>query len=970
MMDDLIPIENAWVCRRDQPDQIGFVTAVSKLNGQSAIEVDFGPRGKSRLSIGEWGCGLRPGFTVQDVPLSGVRQTLGIGTVVAIREIATRHQALVQLHGSGATIWLPFERLRRIMDPALRYRRAEPAEEDAAERVALNVLGHAIKNWNEATGALDRLDVDPLPHQIALVHRIINSGQTNWLIGDDVGLGKTIEVGLLLAGLERRQNIRRILLVVPSGLTRQWKDEMLLKFDRRFLIYGVDFRISDYREWGLFERVIVSLDLAKPRDADDDGADTETSFGMILAAGNWDIVVFDEAHRLSRDGRGRSTLRFKLAQALRQKTDAMVLLSGTPHQGDTGKFRNLLTLVRPDLRAAIDQIEFNSDVVREIVLRNRKIDAVDLHGNFLFKGLIVRRIEVSHDPDFAVLEGELKTYLRRGYQAGDSLGGLEGRAVGFVMTIYRKLASSSVAALHMALKNRLQRIDQTSADEPQLAGLRDHDEDVDGDENDVEIPKTSSRQPFFEEEAHLLQNLIEKSALCMRSDRKGAQLVELVKKLVIEEKRKVLIFTEYRATQAYLLYVVKAFTGSLPAMIHGGQTADEKRAAVRAFEDQSSVLISTEAGGEGLNLHRDCHVMINYDLPWNPTKIIQRIGRLYRYGQLHKVIVFNFHARDTIDNEIISILIDRVATIVSELAGVGPEFNEMGTYAADVMGEILERVDITSLLDEARKGHVDRPQERIDAAIEEARKAREIQDEVLKDVDTLEIASVVENSYTTEHVAQIIRRILPFVKIELDGDPDSERFTLRLPPEMRGKFAEFGGRTVIPVTTRRRDWQPESESVLLDFSTTFVRFLIETVTSPEFGGAYGAFENSTMPDFFSVFLARYQNDQGRSQGERLIIINRESDGTLGESNRIIHALLDGPQRTGSPRSNDAQVKKAELDAARDRAEVIMAKELSRFRHPNDLVITAVGEAAEIKGAATGILFDPPADIRRRREPPR
>jgi hypothetical protein len=108
-------------------------------------------------------------------------------------------------------------------------------------------------------------------------------------------------------------------------------------------------------------------------------------------------------------------------------------------------------------------------------------------------------------------------------------------------------------------------------------------------------------------------------------------------------------------------------------------------------------------------------------------------------------------------------------------------------------------------------------------------------------------------------------------------------------------FAEFGGRTVIPVTTRRRDWRPESETVLLDFSTTFVRFLIETVTSPEFGGAYGVFDNPAMPDFFSVFLARYQNDQGRSQGERLIIINRESDGRFEEGNRVIHALLEGPQ---------------------------------------------------------------------------
>ncbi len=893
-MVDLIPVENAWVCRRDQPEHIGFVTAVSKLNGQSTIEVDFGPRGKSRLTLGEWGCGLRPGFTVQDVPYSGVRQTLGIGTVVEIREIATRQQALVQLHASGETIWLPFERLRRVMDPSLRYRRADLGEEDSAERVALNVLGHAVTSWNEATGALDRFDVDPLPHQIALVHRIINSGQTNWLIGDDVGLGKTIEVGMLLAGLERKQNVRRILLVVPSGLTRQWKDEMLFKFDRRFLIYGVDFRIADYREWGLFERVIVSLDLAKPRSADDDGSDPETTFGMILAAGNWDIVVFDEAHRLSRDEKGRSTLRFKLAHALRQKTDSLVLLSGTPHQGDTGKFRNLLTLVRPDLQ----------------------------------------------------LESELKAYLKRGYQAGDSLGGSEGRAVGFVMTIYRKLASSSVAALHIALKNRLDRIHQASSEEATLSSHDDYD-DIEDDDNVVETPKTSSRQPFFEEEALMLGNLITKSALCVRSDRKGAQLVELVSKLVVEEKRKVLIFTEYRATQAYLLYMIKPLIGTLPAMIHGGQTTDEKRAAVQAFENQASVLISTEAGGEGLNLHRDCHMMINYDLPWNPTKIIQRIGRLYRYGQLHKVLVFNFHARDTIDNEIVSTLIERVTTIVSEMAGVGPEFNEMGTYAADVMGDILERIDITPLLDDARKGHVDRTQERVDAAIEEARKAREMQDEVLKTADQLDVTGVIENSYSTEQVAQIIKRALPFLKIDVDGGADPERFTLRLPLEMRGKFAEFGARTVVPATTRRKDWRSESETVLLDFSTTFVQFLMQTITSAEFGGTYAAFANPAMPEFFSVFLARYQNDQGRPQGERLIIVEREKNGSLDVSNRIIHKLLEGPQIGGLPQLKDAVLRKSELEAASDRAEIVMAEDLSRFRHPNDLIVVAVGEGAKV-----------------------
>ena len=227
------------------------------------------------------------------------------------------------------------------MGPDLLFRRGGPVAEKGAERVALHVIAQALAKWNEATGALDRLDIDPLPHQISLVHRILNSGQTNWLIADDVGLGKTIEVGLLLAALERRQKIRRILLVVPSSLTQQWKEEMLLKFDRRFRIYGSDFRVSDPGEWGLYEKVIVSLDLAKPRNAEDDGSDLNSAFGMLLAAGPWDVIVFDEAHRLSRDERGRATLRFKLAQAFRQKTDALLLLTGTPHQGDQGKFRNL-----------------------------------------------------------------------------------------------------------------------------------------------------------------------------------------------------------------------------------------------------------------------------------------------------------------------------------------------------------------------------------------------------------------------------------------------------------------------------------------------------------------------------------------------------------------------------------------------------------------------------------------------------
>ncbi len=693
-------------------------------------------------------------------------------------------------------------------------------------------MAHALRSWNEATGALDRLDVDPLPHQIGLVHRILNSGQTNWLIADDVGLGKTIEVGLLLAGLQRRQNIRRVLIVVPAGLTQQWKEEMLLKFDRRFLIYGVDFRVSDPGEWGLYEHVIVSLDLAKPRGSDDDGSDSGTAFGMFASAGAWDVIIFDEAHRLSRDERGRSTLRFRLAQQLRKSTDALVLLSGTPHQGDSGKFNNLLSLVRPDLQSAINLIDENPDVVGQIVLRNRKIDAVDLEGNFIFHGVLVRRVPITTDDSFIALQSDLTEYLSRGYTAGDAIGGSRGRAVGFVMTIYRKLASSSVAALWIALRRRLERISASNGSE-EIRVDAENDDETDNDSL-ADHESIATAQPFFDDERQMLESLIKKGATCMRTDSKGEALLQIARDVVQTEGKKLLIFTEYRATQGYILLKLEQLLGRRPVVIHGGLTVDEKRAAVAAFEGDADVLVSTEAGGEGLNLHRKCHVMVNFDLPWNPARITQRIGRLYRYGQTERVVVINFHARDTIDNEIVSTVLDRVDTIVREMAGVGPEFDER--YAAEVMGELLERIDISELLDEARFGRIERTDERVAAALNEARRAKSIQDEVLSHVVGYDISKWQElGPLTTWHLAAFVKRAAPLLGIDVETRNEPEHFTIRLPETLRSNFPEFGGRTVVAVTTKR-GLSRNRDIVLLDFSTSFIAFLVQSVMGEEFGG--------------------------------------------------------------------------------------------------------------------------------------
>lgn len=939
-MDFLVPIEGAWVCKSASPNEIGVVTATRQSSSGPTIDVDFGPAGKATLRPDEWGCGLQIGHDVQDIPLSGVRETLGGGTVLQIRELATRFQALVQLHSTGQSLWLPFERLRRIMDPELLFRRAGPIADSGAERVSIGIIAHALSKWNEATGALDRLDVDPLPHQISLVHRILNSGHTNWLIADDVGLGKTIEVGLLLAALERRQPLRRILFVVPSGLTRQWKEEMLTKFDRRFLIFGSDFRISDHKEWGLFERVIVSLDLAKPRNSDDDGSNDSTPFGMLLAAGGWDLIVFDEAHRLARDDRGRSTLRYKLAQSLRSKTDRLILLTGTPHQGDTGKFRNLLTLVRPDLSGAIDIIETESEVVQEIVLRNRKIDAVDIEGNFLFKGLIVKRAEIEHDANFESLEHQLREYLRMGYRASEARGGAEGRAIGFVMTIYRKMASSSIAALYIALKNRLERLTtHAGTGEFQFSAL-DEDE-IEGNDQLEEQSRGPNTAPFFDSETQVLRDLMDNAANAMRKDKKGDALTLLVRDLVLTQKKKVLIFTEYRSTQAYLLYRLHPIAGIKPEVINGSKSVDEKKEAIKAFETTTPILISTEAGGEGLNLHKDCHVMINYDLPWNPARISQRIGRLYRYGQQHQVVVINFLARDTIDNEIVSILFDRLETIVREMASVGPEFNDR--YAADILGELLDRIDISALLEEAQDGRVNRTQERIDGALNQAKSAKLIQDDILSFASPTGTVNFEDlGQYTTADVATFVKRAAKFFDIEIEEGRSHEKFTMRLPAYMKGQFADFGGRTVISATTRRSGWISGDE-ILIDFSIDFLNWLVAQVTAEHFGGGYAAIVDADVSaNFFAAFLARYQNDQGQTLSERLVVLTQDAQSSPKSNPSIIRSFLAKAGADATPQASDPADRKQQMDRARDHAELLMAQELTRFKHPNDLVTLATG----------------------------
>ena len=569
----MVPCDGCFVAR-DSHNELGIVVAHS-ISGQTVnVQVQWGSVGTTTWhDLSELHSGFRRGHVVQDQPMSNTRKPLGTGAVRAIRHIADRDQVLVQFHQTGESRWLPYERLIRLRDASIKYARAESQGADSAERFRLKALAYALDSWNHVTGALDRHDVDPLPHQIDLVHRIMTSDQTNWLIADDVGLGKTIEVGLLLAAMKRRRQARRVLVVCPAGVVKQWQEEMRYKFNEDFLIYGDDFRVSQASHWSMYDKVIVSIDRAK----------NINHSSVFQDSGYWDIIVFDEAHHLSKIEHQAVTQRYHLAELLRSLTDAFVFLTGTPHQGNSAQFINLLFLLRPDLRHRFEEVFTDPSVVAEVVLRNRKSLATDASGQFLFRGQDTHLVEVPLSDHARAFNEKLYDYLRNGYDASAS-GGTTGRAIGFVMTTYRKLASSSIASIEKALLRRLARLQGNAPANP--TGLPDFSEfeeafreglDARDDLDDL-ADEMSGASPFFSGEQRQIIALLNAARQVKDCDLKLEEFVSSIAMPLYEQGQRLLIFTEYRATQEYIVEALsRRLLNSKVCQLHGSMSLAEKR---------------------------------------------------------------------------------------------------------------------------------------------------------------------------------------------------------------------------------------------------------------------------------------------------------------------------------------------------------------------------------------------------------
>ena len=887
----LIPQVGTWV-RKKGSQEPGIVKKVERGMFPVKLPVEWLQSRKIEwLNPEELKCGFPLGIEVQDVPASRTRIPLGEGVVRETREIGGRDQVLVELPETGDLHWLPFQNLKQIKGVQQRFELGQTGNDDNAERCRMRCLAYAINMWHENTGSLSKLDIDPLPHQIHLVHHILASGNLNWLIADDVGLGKTVEVGMLLSALFRRGSFRRILLVTPAGLVNQWKEELHHKFGMSdFQVYGEDFHVNDPRHWKLYDHVIGSVDRLK----------SDAHLVNLMQSAPWDVVVFDEAHRLSRIQAGmsfKSSDRFRLAAALRKKTDALLLLTATPHQGKQDKFQSLLELIRPEFKKQIQSLSLNPEILRQMVMRNHKADVTDADGNFIFQGKLTSAIPVTlteAEKDFDI---SLQKYLREGYAAGGRKGGAAGRAIGFVMSIYRKLAASSMAAIKAALERRLQRLRTNAISElAEMETIEEADERFLG---EWEENFDKSAKQFFEGEDALLVELIGKAAKLLDTDSKiKIFLEELIPQIIkTNSEERVLIFTEYKASQAYIATSLREKYGDDRVhLIHGSMDHAERESSIVGFEDNGKFLISTEAGGEGINLHRKCHIMVNFDLPWNPMRLVQRVGRLYRYGQKEKVVVFNMNVPQSLDGDLLTLLYQRIDQVVRDMSVLGGEFRP--GLEAEILGEIAESLDIESVLERATQDNITRTQENIEEAIKRAKEAVEKQRELLEyasGYNPEEKKS--ELKITFDHVHSFLSGMMENLGIEIDETSHKNKvMRIRIPEELANELALRG--RYMRITLDRDLAAHRSDIHMMDLESPLFLYMLEKARSYKFDGRVAKVRGLENTAAIITAMLRWQNDQGKRMRQEYVACLIKEDGSVGTNPEEFVDWLMRPASSG------------------------------------------------------------------------
>lgn len=579
--------------------------------------------------------------------------------------------------------------------------------------------------------AVHTSNVDPLPHQITAVYESMLPRQPlRYVLADDPGAGKTVMAGLLIRELLMRADAARVLIVSPGSLVEQWQDEMSEKFGLSFSIFSRELQ-QQSRSGNSFDDcdlMVARLDQLSRSD----------ELQEKLRASRWDLIVVDEAHKLSATWYGskvNETKRFKLGQLLGSVTRHFLLMTATPHNGKEEDFQLFMSLLDSDrfygkFRDGAHKVDV-SDLMRRMV----KEDLLKFDGTRLFPERRAYTANYLLSEPERQLYDDVTAYVKEEMNRADKLDGKRKGTVGFALTALQRRLASSPEAIYQSLKRRREKLKRRVEEErlgqrglPQPATTPDASaediwdsaedmapEDYEQFEEEV-VDQATAAQTIAELEAEILTlGHLEGQANTLvysGQDRKWEELRELLQNTPEMRgpdglQRKLIIFTEHRDTLNYLADRIRGLLGSHEAvvMIHGGVHRDDRRKVQELFRNDKStrILLATDAAGEGVNL-QNAHLMVNYDLPWNPNRLEQRFGRIHRIGQTQVCHLWNLVAAETREGDVFQKLFDKIEI----------ERRALGGRVFDILGEVFDGKSLRDLLieairfgeDPARKAHL------------------------------------------------------------------------------------------------------------------------------------------------------------------------------------------------------------------------------------------------------------------------
>ncbi|MBU2648358.1 DUF3883 domain-containing protein [bacterium] len=574
--------------------------------------------------------------------------------------------------------------------------------------------------------------VDPLPHQVEAVYKfLLPLPKIRFLLADDTGAGKTIMTGLLIKELMMRGMAERILIVTPGGLTRQWQeDELGLKFNLSFKLVNRAAFVSDPNIFSSSNLLITSLDFLRGEDVLN-----------VVKETSWDLIVVDEAHKLSAFDYGRKrylSKRYVAMETLASKCEHLLLLTATPHRGRRDTFKNLLQLLDRDIFASDSLVtsrvrEIGENGVNKFFIRRLKEEMKDWNGEPLFKPRYTTTTLYELTIEEKKLYDEVTRYVQERRLEAQKDANIY---VSLALMVMQRRLTSSIYAIMRTLKNRynaLKGLLDELAQNPSLwkqkwkldLGMETFDdfdefddqekeslENIFSDPRKFKLFTTAKSPQEIKQEAEQVKILLEIAESLYKNNQEEQKFVRLRKLLqsegVLDRNEKLVIFTEHKDTLDYLEQRLKN-NGYTVVTIHGGKSVEERRIAQISFAKEVQILIATDAAGEGINL-QFCRLLINWDIPWNPNRLEQRMGRIHRYGQKQDVLVFNMVAQNTREGMVLTRLLEKLDLIREQMGD---------DRVYDVISDVFEGVNLDDIINSTFNGQKTTFDETIDSNLTE-----------------------------------------------------------------------------------------------------------------------------------------------------------------------------------------------------------------------------------------------------------